>query len=159
MYCMGVCMCIITYRAPAIERQRRKGINSQYHSWRGRYNTDGGTRGVRERDGGVQATADSIIRGLRWSRPTARVRIVPIVLDKRRRRRWRVRIPFRPSIRIVRRLWVRRISHHSCRARGRCRLRWWAGIELMRCMRWDESRRGGTCAQRRRPRAVALSLR
>jgi len=153
MYCMGVSMCIITYRAPTIGRQRREGVKSQYHSWRSRYNTDGGTR-VRERDREVQA--HSVIRGLRWSRPTARVGIVRLVLDKRRRR---VRVPFRPAIRIVRLLWVRRISHHSCRDRGRCHLRWWAGIELMRRMRRDKSRRRGTCAQRRRPRTVGLSLR
>ncbi len=109
--------------------------------------------------GESRPTANSIIRGLRRSRPTARVCIVRIVLDKLRRGWGRVRVPFRPAIRIVRRLWVRPISHHSCRGRGRCHLRWWAGIELMRCMRWDECRRGGTCAQRRRPRIVGLSLR
>lgn len=49
---MGVYVYIITYREPAIERPRKASTVSIMRS---RYNTDGGTRGVRERDAVVQA--------------------------------------------------------------------------------------------------------
>lgn len=143
IYVLYVCVvCIITYRAPAIERQRRGGVNSQTVRIIDGYNTDGDTWGVGERDGEPKPGADSIIRSLCRSGPTARVCIVRIVLDKLRRRR--VCVPFRPAIRIVRRLWVCRISHHSCRGRGRCHLRWWTRVELMCRMGRDKSRRGCT---------------
>lgn len=155
MYCMGVCI-ILTEHRPSNDKGEKASTVSIIV---GRaVTTQTVAHGVYvSATGQSRPTADSIIRGLGLGRSTARVCIVRIVLDKRRRRR--VRVPFRPAIPIVRRLWVRRISHHSCRGRGRCHLRWWAGIELMRRMRRDESRRGGTCAQRRRPRTVGLSLR
>lgn len=80
-------------------------------------------------------------------------------------RRW-VRIPFRRTIRIVRRLHVRRVSHHGRRGRSRGYLRWRAGIKLMRRgwrgvnmgLRRNKGWRGGTRAQRRRPRCVCLAV-